>query len=173
MTAGNVGTRYDRLPADASARSVPERPTRAEVLAFFEERYGIDQGIFENYTFWEKGTGKIWAFAGDVPGPVNVEALGIHLLRTNQHHWKPTTDAMQRFGHAATHNVVDLGPSDAARFWAGETQEIGRERLRGYVIVRRRMADQWEPLGVGLAVEGELRSQVPKGRRRDFRDGTG
>ncbi|PSP82174.1 hypothetical protein BRC78_08810, partial [Halobacteriales archaeon QH_8_68_33] len=40
----------------------------------------------------------------------------------------------------------------------------------GYLVVTHELAGEREPLGVGLYVHGELRSQVPKGRRRDFRE---
>lgn len=166
--AENVGTRFDRLPATEADREVPERPTQDAVITYFEDRFGIDRSRFEGYTFWEKGTGKIWAFAGVAPSPIAVEALGIHLLRTNQRHWKPTTDAMQRFGRYADAHIVDLSRAQATRFWRGETQEIEMPDTPGYVLVRHRLAGAYEPLGIGLAIRGELRSQIPKGRQRDL-----
>lgn len=168
MTAGNIGTQYDRLPASADDRVVSDRPTREAVVSFFHERYGIPPDTFGEYSFWEKGSGKIWAFAGDAPSPIAVEALGIHVLRTNQRHWKPTTDAVQRFGRDADTHVVALTREQAIRFWRGETQSI--DASAGYVIVTHPIAGEQEPLGVGLSVRGELRSQIPKGRQRDFGD---
>ncbi len=170
MTDEHVGTRYDRLPASDAAREREARPTRTDVLDYFEDRFGIGRATFDTHTFWEKGKGKIWAFAGTFESPIAVEALGIHLLRTNQRHWKPTTDGAQRFGHVASRNALDLDPPAAAAFWAGETQEVGHDADPGYVIVRRPIAGSYEPLGVGLLIGDELRSQVPKGRRRDLRE---
>lgn len=170
MTDEHVGTRYDRLPSTDAEREREERPTRTEVLTYFEDRFGIPRETFDSHTLWEKGEGKIWAFAGSFESPISVEALGIHLLRTNQRHWKPTTDGSQRFGHAATRNVLDLEPGAAATFWAGTSQTMSHGGDPGYVIVRRAMAGAHEPLGVGLLIGDELRSQIPKGRRRDLRD---
>lgn len=168
MSESNDGSRFDRLPAEATDRVIPERPTREEVVEYFERRFGIDAAIFVGYTFWEKGTGKIWAFNGDVPSPIAIEALGIHLLRTNQRHWKPTTDAMQRFGEHATRGVIDLSREQAIQFWRGDSQEVAWDGPAGYVLVTNPIGNRRVPLGIGLARRGELRSQIPKGRRRDL-----
>lgn len=168
MTHSNDGTQFNRLPRTSAHRQISERPTREEVVAFFADRYGVSPDIFEEYTFWEKGTGNIWAFAGDVPSPIEVEALGIHILRTNQHHWKPTTDAMQRFGQHVEHQVIALTCEEARQFWRGEPQAIDWDGPSGYVLVTHPIAGRHEPLGIGLYGSGELRSQIPKGRRRDL-----
>ncbi|WP_254768676.1 DUF7122 family protein [Salinilacihabitans rarus] len=130
----NVGQRFDRLPATPDERTVEGRATRAEVVGYFEERFGITPETFDGYTFWEKGAGKIWVYAGEAPSPVELEALGMTCLRTRQEHWKPTTDAVQRFGRAATRNVIDLSREEARRFAAGEDQELDWDGDWGYLI---------------------------------------
>jgi len=169
MAGGNDGDRFDRLPSTAEERTVPRRPTRREVLEWWESRFGVDLEVFAGYTFWERGAGKVWAFAGDAPSPVAIEGLGMTFLRTRQEHWKPTLSAVQRFGGHASRNVLALSRAEAARFFAGEDQSIDWDGDWGYLVVTHELAGEHEPLGVGLYVHGELRSQVPKGRRRDFR----
>jgi NOL1/NOP2/fmu family ribosome biogenesis protein len=164
----NDGSRFDRLPATADERIVEGRATRREVLDFWSERYGIAPETFENYSFWEKGAGKIWAFCGEMESPVEIEALGITFLRTRQEHWKPTTDAVQRFGRHAKKNVIELDGGEAWRFVAGEDQQVGWDGDWGYLIAAHTIAGEREPLGIGLFIDGELRSQVPKGRRREL-----
>ncbi|MEF8776013.1 MAG: hypothetical protein V5A43_05875 [Haloarculaceae archaeon] len=150
---------------------MPERATRAAVLDFFEERYGIPEATFADHTFWERGAGKIWVFHGDLPTPVDVEGLGMTALRTRQEHWKPTLEFAQRFATAATRNVIHLGEDEAAAaFLAGHDQEIDWDGDWGYLLVSHDLAGGPEPLGVGLYLHGELRSQVPKGRRREGLD---
>ncbi|EMA49815.1 MULTISPECIES: DUF7122 family protein [Halococcus] len=168
--AENDGSRFDRLPATAAEREVSGRATRESVLDFWEERYGIDPAIFADYTFWEKGSRKLWAFRGEIDSPIEIESLGITFLRTRQEHWKPTTDAVQRFGRHATQNVLTLSREAARRFVAGEDQEIEWDGDWGYLIVAHDLAGEREPLGVGLYLHGELRSQIPKGRRRELRE---
>lgn len=170
----NESQRFDRIPATPADRESSEdvdsaMATREEVLDFFSENYGIDPAVFEDHTFWERGSGKLWAFRGDAPSPVPIEGLGMTLLRTRQEHWKPTTDAIQRFGTRATKNVLVLDADEAAAFVGGEDQAIERwDGEWGYLIVAHELASAVEPIGVGLYLRGELRSQIPKGRRRDL-----
>lgn len=165
----DVSKRFDRIPVTAAEREGPEMATRAEVLEFFEGNYGIEAAVFDAYTFWERGSGKLWAFRGEAPGPVAIEGLGMTVLRTRQEHWKPTTDAIQRFGTHATKNVVHLDADAAAAFVAGEDLALPSwDGEWGYLIVAHEIAGAAEPIGVGLYLRGELRSQIPKGRQRDL-----
>jgi NOL1/NOP2/fmu family ribosome biogenesis protein len=167
-TESNDGQQFDRLPETAGDRTVVGRATRDAVLEWWQERFGVDPAVFDEHTFWEKGAGKVWAFAGDLPDPTrNVEAAGMTFLRTRQEHWKPTTDAAQRFGRYATKNTIRLDDAAAKRFVAGEDQDLDWDGDWGYVIPVHDVAGRAEPLGVGLYVYDELKSMVPKGRRRD------
>ena len=159
---------FERLPETDDDREVEGRPSREAVLDYWEERFGVPRETFDGHTFWEKGSGKLWAYAGAAPDGVDVEALGMVFLRVRQDHWKPTTDAVQRFGRAATENVVRLDDERARRFVAGEDQELDWDGDWGYLVVAHDLAGAAEPVGVGLYLHGELRSQVPKGRRRDI-----
>jgi len=152
----NDGQVFDRLPATAGDRVVEGRATRREVVDWWVERFGLDRERFEGHTFWEKGAGKVWAFADEVDSPAAVEAIGMTFLRTRQEHWKPTTDAVQRFGREAR---ALLRGEDTDPDWDGDW---------GYLIAAHEIADGVEPIGVGLYLHGELRSQMPTGRRREL-----
>ena len=180
----NVGQQFGRLPATDADREVEDRASREEVIDFFAERFGIDAALFEAFSFWEKGKGKIWIFADDVPSPIHVEGLGMTVLRTRQEHWKPTHSAIQRFGRHATKNVIELDGEAAATFVRGEDQERDWEGDWGYLIAAHAIGvgpegrpvrdgtaverGEREPIGVGLYVYGELRSTVPKGNREEL-----
>jgi NOL1/NOP2/fmu family ribosome biogenesis protein len=166
--AGNRSHRFDRLPATTEDRQVPDRPTRTGVLEWWDERFGVDPSVFEDHTFWERGSGKVWAFASESPSPIDIEGLGVAFLRTRREHWKPTLEAVQRFGDRADDCVVELPREEAATFVAGDDQELDWDGDWGYLIVTTGVAGESEPVGVGLYVHGELRSQVPKGRRREL-----
>jgi|AntDeeMinimDraft_5_1070356.scaffolds.fasta_scaffold00208_2 NOL1/NOP2/fmu family ribosome biogenesis protein len=167
-TETNDGQQFDRLPETAAERVVEGRATREAVLDWWAERFGIDPELFAEHSFWEKGAGKIWAFSGEMPEPArDVESLGMTFLRTRQEHWKPTTDAAQRFGRHASKNTISLSDDEASAFVAGEDQDLEWDGDWGYVIPTHDLAGREEPLGVGLYVYGELRSVVPKGRQRD------
>ncbi len=164
----NDPTRFDRLPATPDEREVEGRASREEVLDFWDERFGVPPETFEAFTFWEKGAGKVWAFHGEAPSPIEVEALGMTFLRTRQEHWKPTTDAAQRFGRRADRNVIELSREQARQFIAGEEQDLEWDGDWGYLIAAHELAGDAEPLGVGLFTYGTLQSMVPKGRRREL-----
>jgi NOL1/NOP2/fmu family ribosome biogenesis protein len=167
-TESNDGQQFDRLPETGADRTVAGRATRDAVLEWWADRFDVDPAVFEDHTFWEKGAGKVWAFAGDLPNPTrNVEAAGMTFLRTRQEHWKPTTDAAQRFGRYATKNTITLDDEAAKRFVAGEDQDLDWDGDWGYVIPVHDVTGREEPLGVGLYVYDELKSMVPKGRQRD------
>lgn len=166
--SGNDGQVFDRLPATDAERELEGRATREEVVDWWVERFGLDPATFDAHTFWEKGAGKVWAFADDLASPADVEGLGMTFLRTRQEHWKPTTDAVQRFGRGATRNVVVLDDDEARAFLRGEDLEPGWDGDWGYLIAAHEIAGGVEPIGVGLYVHDELRSQMPKGRRREL-----
>ncbi len=168
MNGVNDGNQFDRLPATVDDRTVEGRPTRTEVVEWWIERFGLDSQTFESHTFWEKGSGKIWAFADDIDSPAPVEGLGMTFLRARQEHWKPTTDAAQRFGRDAERNVVVLDEEDARGFLRGEDTDPDWDGDWGYLIAAHEIAGGYEPIGVGLYLYGELRSQMPKGRQREF-----
>jgi len=165
----NDGQRFDRLPETADDREVAGRASREEVLDWWAERFGIGRDVLGEYTFWEKGAGKVWVFNGEADDPSSVEAIGMTFLRTRQEHWKPTTRAVQRFGEHATRNVVELDPEAASRFVAGEDQEFPEwDGDWGYLIASHRIAGGTAPIGVGLYLYDELRSVVPKGSRSEL-----
>jgi NOL1/NOP2/fmu family ribosome biogenesis protein len=164
----NDGDRFARLPETAAERAVEGRATREEILAWWEDRFGVDPAAFDDHTFWEKGAGKIWVVAGDATDGLRIEALGMRVMHTRQEHWKPTTNAAQRFGARASENRIDLRTEAARRFVAGEDQAMEWDGDWGYVIATREVAGEREPLGVGLYTYGELASMVATGRRRDL-----
>ncbi|MFC7215690.1 hypothetical protein ACFQO4_16575 [Saliphagus sp. GCM10025334] len=164
----NVGQQFDRLPATDADRTVEGRASREAVLEYFEDRFGIPPEMFEEHTFWEKGAGKVWIYGGESPSPAEIEALGMTCLRTRQEHWKPTTDFVQRFGRHATRCVVDLANEEATRFADGEDQSLEWDGDWGYLIAAHDVDGDREPIGVGLYLHGELRSMIPKGRRRSL-----
>ena len=148
-----------------------EKVDRDRVVGFWEAEFGVPAETFDGYRFYKKGEKKIWAVSeetaeslgGDeVLDAVEYETVGLPLMRVGGEHDKPTTDALQRFGDSATRKTADVDADGARAFVRGETveREYDVEDL-GYVVVRYK----GEVLGCGLYFPGELRSQVPKGRR--------
>ncbi|AOW80156.1 hypothetical protein HTSR_0972 [Halodesulfurarchaeum formicicum] len=168
MSQDNRSDTFERLPETADTRVVEGRPTREEVCDYWADRFGVPKATFDGYSFWEKGAGRIWVLNHDLSGPVQIEALGLPILRTRQEFWKPTTDATLRFGSHATANVLELDRDAATRFLAGEDLEREWDGDWGYLIVTHQIAGESEPIGVGRYTYGTLQSMIPKGRRRTF-----
>jgi NOL1/NOP2/fmu family ribosome biogenesis protein len=160
--------RYDRLPATGTDGPDGDDPSRESVLEYFDARFGLEPLTFEHHTFWEKGADSVWVVRGREPDLIDVEALGLRLLRTGGRHWKPTTIGVQRFGTAATRNVIPLDGEAARRFVAGEDQPLAWDGDWGYLIAAFELGGEPTPLGVGLYTHGELASNVPKSRRLEL-----
>ena len=166
QSQSNDGHQFDRLPANADTRVVDQRPTRKEVIHWWKDTYGIKLSVWDQFTFWEKGNGKLWVCADNLQAPMEIEALGLRILRTRQNHWKPSTNAVQRFGHLATKRRITLTRKEAEQFVAGNDQSLPCwDGEWGYLIVEHEYAGISAPIGVGLYLHGELRSTVPKTRQ--------
>jgi NOL1/NOP2/fmu family ribosome biogenesis protein len=151
-----------------------EQVERDRVVGFWEEEFGVSPATLDGYRFYKKGARKVWAVSretverlggSETLDALEYESVGLPLMRVGGEHDKPTTDALQRFGDEATRKVVDVDADAARAFVRGETveREYDVEDL-GYVVVRH----DGDVLGCGLYFPGELRSQVPKGRRVDL-----
>lgn len=156
-----------------------ERVERDRVVGFWREKFGVPQETFDEYIFYKKGAKKVWAVRREAVGAVegdeaetpetlDYESVGLPLMRIGGEHDKPTTDALQLFGDAVTKNSVEVDAGDARAFVRGEDIDIefGEDMVDlGYVVVKH----DGHVLGCGLYFPGELRSQVPKGRRVELR----
>ena len=158
-------TTFDLLLADTTRQKNQTSITRSELLEFWHDRFEISPKIFKEYTFWEKGHGKIWAFKGNLSKSTQIEALGLRFTTTNQKSWKPTTNAVQKFGHHAHKNVLSLPLNQVLQFVQGVPLHMDWDGTSGYVIVRGNLSDHDIQIGVGLYSNGILHSQIPKSRQ--------
>jgi len=155
-----------------------ERIDRGRATSYWVSRFGVPEETFDDYVFYMKGKRKAWAVPRDVVDSLedddggvldslDYETVGLPFVRLSGEFPKPTTDAVQRFGDAATQNVVSLDAEDTRRFVSGDDIEGVFGAERGYVVVQHEDTDA--PLGCGLYLDDEgdetLRSLVPKGRR--------
>lgn len=138
---------------------------RAEVAEMMQSRFGIPPATFDGVSFYRKGR-NVWAFSLTEIPDLWCESVGLRFMSVRGRVPKPTTYALQLFGHLATKNAVDLGPDQAEKFIAGERQSLEAEPEDGYVVVSHR----GDVLGCGLYSRGELISQLPK-ERRIMKDG--
>lgn len=89
---------------------------------------------------------------------LQVQSVGLPVLRLIRHHLKPTTVALQRFGNQATCHVLDLSDSQVMTLLQAREQPLHLDIQPGYVILRH----AGHILGCGLYTPGRLRSQLPQ-----------
>ena len=176
---GTAVLHHGYTPPSRSLHMTIRRTEREPIIGFWREKFGVPPETFDNYVFYKKGAKKVWAVRRETVSALegedtealetlDYESVGLPLLRVGGEHDKPTTDALQLFGDSVTKNAVELDTEDACEFVRGETVDIefGEDEVDlGYVAVKH----EEEVLGCGLYFPGELRSQVPKGRRVELR----
>ncbi|MBI3077442.1 MAG: hypothetical protein HYY85_10765 [Deltaproteobacteria bacterium] len=141
---------------------------RQAALDYLAGRFGIAAEAFADHELLDTGSG-IWAVA---QSPRLREALallptsaGLRVLRRTAGGFKPTTYGLQRFGVAASRNVVDLAEPELGRLLRGEALEGPFPAEPGYVILR---CEGWV-VGCGLYKQGRLLSQIPASRAKEVR----
>jgi NOL1/NOP2/fmu family ribosome biogenesis protein len=78
-----------------------------------------------------------------------------------RHALKPTTVALQRFGHQATRHTLELPPAQMMQLLQEHELSLHLEWSPGYVI----LLYKGHILGCGLYTPGRLRSQIPSHQR--------
>ena len=151
---------------DSSWPAFVTDPQRSAVLEYFESRFGIPLATFETFYLLERRHGYVLlrrsAQTDDMTSlpiiSLKVQNVGLPIFRKMQHHLKPTTAALQRFGAHATRNIVDLSPSQTVTLFRHQTYDTEMALTPGYVLLR----SEGHLLGCGLYTPGRLRSLIPQ-----------
>jgi NOL1/NOP2/fmu family ribosome biogenesis protein len=136
-------------------------PERDHLLGFFRHRFGISRAVFINFHLYKRNR-TVWVSHKDDRlrdlASLQVESVGMPLLRWVGTHLKPTSVALQLFGAHADRNIVSL-TSDQLRDLV-ESKEIKNEFATspGYLIV----ASNSVIIGCALYLPGRLISQFPR-----------
>ncbi len=148
----------------------PEEPA-AEWLQPLTERLGIPVEVFQGVSVVKRGNRHVHLLPRDhrLPQAPAPDMLGLPAVRRKSLPLKPTTAAVQLFGHRASRNVLELGDEQLDRYRERRDTGVSERQLAsctgpGYVVVRY----QGQTVGLGqLIYEREsprvwLRSLVPK-----------
>jgi NOL1/NOP2/fmu family ribosome biogenesis protein len=131
------------------------------VLGYFTTRFGIPLTAFDGLCVLLRH--KTYSVFSATPtlerlARFKVQTVGLPILRLIQHHLKPTTAALQRFGMQATRYIIDVSDDQLVTLLRERAQPLTLAIQPGYVILRHAGA----MLGCGLYIPGRLRSQLPK-----------
>ncbi len=143
-------------------------------LSSLEERFGISKDYFSTHHLFARRN-DVWCCsreAGEVELP-QIVRRGLRIARVFEHSVRPTTNAVQLFGHLVTKNRLELDEHETRPFLAGKTQDIhlpeeGDESVTGVTGVTGGFVVAFHKgyaLGIGLLKENKLKSQVPRSRR--------
>lgn len=147
------------MPACADFEPLPDQGL---VPRYCAERFGIDPAVFAGHVFWRRAGSRLIRIAdrGCVPPPgVEVDSIGMQVMRRPPPRGKLTSVFMQRFAAGATRNVYRLDDARAIRFMARETLPITPvDDASGYAVV----IGPDGVLGCGRVVGEHLHSEIPR-----------
>jgi len=135
-----------------------------QFLSSLEERFGIDKEHFKSFNLFSRSN-DIWCVTKEAAEVEfkHVIRRGIRIARVFPHSVRPTTNAIQLFGHLVRKSRLDLDEKATRLFLAGKTQDVKSplDVTDGFVVAFYKHY----ALGIGLLKDSKLKSQVPRSRR--------
>jgi NOL1/NOP2/fmu family ribosome biogenesis protein len=134
---------------------------RNALFSYLEDRFGIAKGLFDEYLFFKSS--KNW-FLSSIGSRLEsalrykISAIGLKAFQRVGAYVKPTTRFIQIFGYFATRAVVEIDEEQLEKLLGAETIPCDSALDHGYVI----LSIKGRPLGLGLLLHGEIRSQLPR-----------
>jgi len=130
------------------------------LLSYLEDRFGIGRREFEGFLFFRKK--KSWWIFKDTPlltvaSYLKVSRMGMKAFQKVGQFLKPTTRFIQVFGRLATRAALVISEGQLKDLLEGEGLCLDLDIEQGYVILK---LDEKRVLGLGLYVNGTLRSQI-------------
>ena len=134
------------------------------MLGYFEQRFGMPLSVFNAYHLLERRKAYVLlrhVTALERLASLQVQSVGLPVLRKLPRHLKPTSVALQCFGTYASRHRVELSAQEARLLLQGQELAVDLDGTPGYVV----LVYDGHVLGCGLYTLGRVRSQVP--RRQD------
>jgi NOL1/NOP2/fmu family ribosome biogenesis protein len=150
-------TRWDSSWPRSAKKDEQER-----LFSYLEERFGIPQGLFDDYLLFRRKSS--WYLLRRAPQLATVCSLktsktGLRAFQKIGAFLKPTTRFIQIFGKAATRAKVEIDEEQLRRLIADEALSLDLDLDNGYVILT---LEGGQILGLGLLIDGRVRSQIPR-----------
>jgi NOL1/NOP2/fmu family ribosome biogenesis protein len=141
-----------------------EEDERNRLLGYLEERFGIPQKCFDEYLLFQQK--KTWFMLKNSlffhsAGGLKVSGVGLRAFKRVSVYIKPATRWVQIFGHLAKRAKLHINEQQFRNLLTEGSLPSDLQIENGYVILFLNN----QPLGLGLLVNGTIRSQLP---RRDL-----
>jgi len=135
-----------------------------DILAYFEERFGIAKKEFEGFRLYADRKGRVMLGPKGIPLDDKAISVGMQIARVGND-MKPSTNFLQLFGRHATKNSISLTKEQTHAYLMGEdVQPSGKvDATDGYVLLK--YLDY--PLACGLLKNKTIKNVLPKPRRMD------
>ena len=151
---------------DSSWPELARGDDRRHIFSFLKSRFGIDEDIFDDYLLLAKK--KSWWLFKDseliIPSSqFKVWKVGLKAFQKVGHFLKPSTRFIQLFGYMAVKSRLDIDERGLKRLLTGKHLSVDMDIGNGYVILFYKACS----LGLGLLINGEVRSQLPVKEIRD------
>ena len=134
---------------------------RLLLLSYLEERFGIPIDEFREYLFFKKNR-SYWMLQGSSQvrhaSNLKVMLVGMKVFQEVGEFMKPTTRFIQMFGHTATRATLKIDKQELRDLVEGKHLPVAVDVDNGYVI----LSIENRLLGLGLLIDGSLRTQIPK-----------
>jgi len=126
-----------------------------------EGRFGISRAFFDEYLLFKRG--KSWWLLRKSPcldsaTGLKVATVGLRAFQKIGGFLKPTTRMIQIFGRMATRATFEIDEKELSRLIAGEAVPTNLNLENGYLILSLKN----HVIGLGLLINGEVRSQIPR-----------
>ena len=162
--------RFDSTPTvstpwDSSWPALAAEADRHFLFSYLEDRFGISRSVFDGYCLFRKN--KSWwllhrsAHLGQCRG-LKVSRVGLRAFQQVGAYVKPSTRMVQLLAPQVSKGRFEIHERQLHRLLAGETLPFETTLENGYVILS--MKDH--VLGLGLLINGKVRSQIPKSQTR-------
>jgi NOL1/NOP2/fmu family ribosome biogenesis protein len=153
------------IPWDSSWPELAEEADRRYLFSYMEQRFGIPETTFDDYLLFKKQ--KSWWLLKKSPHllrccRIKVSRVGLRAFQKIGQFVKPATWMIQVFGGKATKSRFDLNEDKLQGLLAGEAIPAHKGLENGYVI----LCLKGHVLGLGLCIDGKIRSQIPRNQLR-------
>jgi len=155
-------TRIESIQWDSSWPELVGDVERHYLFSYLEDRFGIPEKVFEEYLMFKRK--QSWMIIKNGPhirlaSQLKLSKLGMRAFHRVSAFIKPTTRMIQHFGYKSTKAKFGINEGQLLKLLEGESIPADLDLDDGYVILD--LKNRWI-LGLGLLINGRVRSQLPR-----------